>query len=165
MFASFVALLTAMAGVPSSGDDKPFYFRSFEYGSPAIEQYKLAGIYGRKKTPFIVELNFRNGQWNLKISSGRGPLQNLRLDKAYNEIPVNRIAVAAGGAGDDLVVLIPFGKPHEECFANGEDVYDEVVVDGGHVTVEHFPKCKLAIANVSVRTSRGLEIVGPPPTK
>jgi hypothetical protein len=164
MFQFTIALIAAVSAGAAEGGDKPFYFRSFEHAAPSVNHYRISGSYGTNNDPFALSLDFRKGQWDVEVKQrGSAPLK-LRLDKVYNSIPINRILVAAEGDGRDLLVLIPFGTPRSECFANGSDVYDLVVIEkNGEITLEHFPKCDLEIINLPVeRSAETLEVGAPP---
>ena len=165
--ASFLAVLVPQApdaaGSPVA-DDKPIFVRSYEHPSPTVQEYKVAGVLGTEETPYAISLRFREGQWDIQLENGSRAPFRVRLDKAYNSIPVSRIVVAMEDGGRRFVVLIPFGKPHSECFANGEDVYSQLSVGSeGRVRLEHFPNCAFEEAVPPVGQTRGVLLVGPLP--
>jgi hypothetical protein len=147
-----------------STDDKQIFVRSYEHRSPTIEQYKVAGVFGAEETPFALSLRFREGQWDVQLESGNRAPVKIRLDKAYNSIPVSRIVVSAEQDEKEVVVMLPFGKPHSECFVNGDEVYSQLaIMNDGKVSLEHFPNCAFAETRPAVIRSRGALLVGPPP--
>jgi hypothetical protein len=145
-------------------DDKPIFVRSYEHPLPTVREYKVAGVFGAQETSFVLSLRFRNGQWDVQLESGiQSPLK-VRLDKAYNSIPVSGIVAAVEDGDRRLVALIPFGKPHSECFGNGDEVYSQLSIrSAGEVRLEHFPKCVFEEGAPPVSKSRGVLLVGPPP--
>ena len=169
--AAFLAALVLQApdsaGSPApEADDKPIFVRSYEHPSPTVRRYEVAGVFGAEETPYEISLQFRNSQWDVQIKSGsRTPLK-VRLDKAYNSIPVGGIVVAMEDRGRGFVVLIPFGKPHPECFGNGDEVYSQLSIrSAGEVRLEHFPQCVFEEGAPPVSKSHGMLLVGPPPQR
>lgn len=161
------AILSSVGGEPTSGrtdEDKPSFVRAYEHPSPVIREYRLAGIYGKHEQPFVVSLRFHDGQWDVRMErTGRPPLV-LRLDKAYNAVPVNHIMVATDGEDENLIVLIPFGPAHAECFANGSEVYNRVVINSGkeEVSLEDFQDCELKEVSPPVKRVNGVLSVSAP---
>lgn len=160
VIALYLAAITPLNGQ----SDKPFYFRSYENASPAIEQYKILGTFGLDKSTFSLSLSFYNGKWHVEIMNGRKRIRKLILNDSYNSIPVNRIVVTTSGGGSDLLIIIPFGKPHSECFLNGEDVYSNIVIESSdQISLEHFPKCGLETIDLPIKKVGDALEIGPPP--
>jgi hypothetical protein len=166
--ASFLVALALSAPGPvdeptPGAEDKPFFMRSFEHALPSVLEYREAGLYGARKTPYAVSLRFRSGQWDLQLERDGRLLLKARLDKAYNRIPINRVMVASQDGDRQFVVSIPFGTPHTECFANGDEVYSQLAVQSeGKINLQHFPKCRFDEAPVKISKSGGVLLVGPP---
>lgn len=163
---SFVAVLALQPSLAAGSpvNDKPIFFRSYEYPSPTIEKYEIAGVYGVDEIPYAISLQLRDEQWEVRLESGRHSPIKVRLDKKYNNISVSRILTVAEPEQKRFVVLIPFGNPHSECFANGDDVYSQLSIGSdGRVRLEHFPKCAFEETSPPVSQSGGLLLVGPPP--
>jgi hypothetical protein len=162
------AVFSGAVGQPAAEDaegDKPFFFRTYEHPSPLIREYRLGGMYGKRADqPFVVDLRY-DGQWDVRLErTGRPPVM-LRLDKAYNAIPVNRIMVAADGDDENLILLIPFGAAHTECFANGAEVYSQIVIGSGEraISLEDFKDCAVDEVLPPLKHIDGVISVGPPP--
>lgn len=166
-FSLFAALMLSAGGPaderPPEDGDKPFFMLSFEHALPSVLEYREAGVFGSRKTPYAVSLRFRAGQWDVQLDRDGKLLLKARLDKAYNRIPINRMMVVSLDGDRQFVLTIPFGTPHTECFANGEEVYSQLAMQSeGKINLQHFPKCRFEEAPVQIRKSGGVLLVGPP---
>lgn len=167
-----LAFALAAAALPASGEpatersegDKPFFIWAYENPSPAIREYRVGGIYGKSSQPFALSLHFRNGQWDVRVERTGQPPLSLRLDKAYNSIPINEITVATDGNDENLVALIPFGAPLTDCFANGADVYNRLIIstEKEEVLIEGFDDCKLRETSPHITRRDGIVWISPP---
>jgi hypothetical protein len=164
MLNGIVLSILAAASVLETPDDKPFYIRSFENPSPTVDRYSISGTFGPDKTSFVLSLDYIKDKWHVGIKEGDKPARKLILNSAYKSIPINRVGIATDGSQHKLVVIIPFGDSHSNCFINGDDVYNNIVIEAGDkISLEHFPQCNPETVSLSTKKRGGSLEIAPPP--
>lgn len=133
-----------------------FFYESYEGPPLEVTRYVIEGtLDSRTEISVSVRRNGRN--WSVVVSENKKHVSVLSIPiKNYSPIHFSRVAVASvprhlGSAG--AIIAIPYGEAWTSCFANGENVFNELVlsIDRGKLKraeKRSFENCKPVVGPV-----------------
>jgi hypothetical protein len=137
---------------------------------PDIYRYYLAGAFENGRVPFTADLLWSSGAWKLSFARSGTPRIHLELDSdRYDSLILNRVTISALStrrSRESFVIRLPYGEPKTECFANGDEVFQHLLIHVGSHSVSsvsdyQFKECQGEYVPVRIRaTSAGLSVGG-----
>lgn len=132
------------------------YFDVPHGSSPEIGRYQLDGTFPRSGQDFSLSLQSRGNHWELLFA--RPDLEPVRLRLGADrlrDIRLDRVLIWARYDEQLIYIRIPYGEPHENCFANGDDVFSSLHIAIGTATPivseTSFPACQPTHTELSLQ--------------
>lgn len=167
LFYAMSSLATLQSG--TTANEPSVYVQSFEGLGPIVDRFSIGGVFEEGGEHFSLELRSISGAWNIRFQ--RGPAMAVRarlVGPRYRDISFSGIVVSTrsrSAADPTLLVQIPFGPPQEECFVNGETVFESLSLAIGQRGLEGvseltFPGCEARSRPLPYRNVDGVTMIG-----